>query len=126
VGEPLGVGSRATGVGFVGFRTDRFDDMVRFFGESLGLERIRDAEGAAWFRLGDGELHVYDVTDPDHAFFTAGPVVGLVVDDVGALRGRLEPIGIEFIGEVQRSWGAAWSHFRAPDGTVMEIIDRRG
>ena len=83
-----------SGVGFVGFRTHRYDEMVDLFRDRIGLRVVREAPGAMWFRLGDdAELHVYADTDPDHAFFTTGPVVGLRVDD-----------------------------FRAPDGTVLEII----
>ncbi len=113
----------ASGIGFVGFRTDRFDEMVRLFGELLGLQQMHDAPGAAWFRLGaDAELHVYAETDPDHAFFTTGPVVGLRVDDVDAARSRLEADGLEMLTDVERTESAAWCHFRAPDGTVLEII----
>ena len=111
------------GVGFVGFRTDRFDEMVVMFRDLIGLEVLHEAPGTTWFRLGDdAELHVYAETDPDHAFFTTGPVVGLRVDDVDATRARLEADGLEMLTEVQRTPTAAWCHFRAPDGTVLEII----
>jgi hypothetical protein len=113
-------------VGFIGLRTDRFDDMVRFFGELLRLPTLRREPGAARFQLGEGaELHVYSVDDPDHAFFTTGPVVGLLVDeDVGVVRERLEGAGIVFIGAVQREGATSWNHVEAPDGTVMELIHR--
>ena len=111
------------GVGFVGFRTDRFDDMVVLFRDLIGLEVISESPGATWFRLGtDAELHVYADTDPDHAFFTTGPVVGLRVDDVDATRRRMVEAGLEMLTEVERSGRAAWCHVRAPDGTVFEII----
>jgi catechol 2,3-dioxygenase-like lactoylglutathione lyase family enzyme len=112
-----------SGVGFVGLRTDRFAAMVALFRDIIGLEIIREAPGATWFRLGDeAELHVYADTDPDHAFFTTGPVVGLRVDDVEATRARLEAAGAEMLTDIERTPTAAWCHFRAPDGTVMEII----
>lgn len=111
------------GVGFVGFRTDRFDAVVGLFRDLIGLEVIHQAPGATRFRLGAGaELHVYAATDPDHAFFTTGPVVGLRVADVDATRARLESAGLEILTEVERTGSAAWCHFRAPDGTVLEII----
>ncbi|MEJ7802296.1 MAG: VOC family protein [Candidatus Limnocylindria bacterium] len=111
------------GIGFVGFRTDRFDSMVRLFRDLIGLEVIRETAGATWFRLGtDAELHVYADADPDHAFFTTGPVVGLRVDDVDATRARLEADGLEILTEIERTDAAAWCHFRGPDGTVLEII----
>lgn len=113
----------ASGVGFIGFRTDRFDEMTALFRDVIGLDTLREAPGAAWFRLGDdAELHVYAYSDPDHAFFTSGPVVGLRVEDVDATRARMEADGVEMLTEIQRTEAAAWCHFRAPDGTVLEII----
>jgi hypothetical protein len=116
-----------SGIGFVGFRTDRFDEMVMLFRDRIGLEVIREAFGATWFRLGtDAELHVYADTDPDHAFFTTGPVVGLRVDDLDATRSVLEADGLEMLTDVERTATAAWCHIRAPDGTVLEIIGPGG
>jgi hypothetical protein len=114
-----------SGVGFVGFRTDRFDEMVELFRNLVGLEVLREAPGATSFRLGsdaDAELHVYADTDADHAFFTTGPVVGLRVADVDEARARMVNAGLEMLTEVERTESAAWCHFRAPDGTVLEII----
>ena len=111
------------GVGFVGLRTDRFDQMVALFRDNIGLKIVHEAPGATWFQLGaDAQLHVYDETDRDHAFFTTGPVIGLRVADVDATRARLEADGLEMLTEVERGDRAAWCHFRAPDGTVLEII----
>ena len=118
-----------SGVGFVGFRTDRFEEMVALFRDLVGLPVIREAPGATWFRLGtDAELHVYAESDPDHAFFTTGPVVGLRVADVDEARARMMDAGLEMLTEVERTESAAWCHVRAPDGTVIEIIgpDRAG
>jgi hypothetical protein len=115
--------SGGSGVGFIGFRTDRFEETVALFRDLIGLEVVRQIPGATWFRLGtDAELHVYADTDPDHAFFTTGPVVGLRVGDVDAIRERMEDAGLEMLTDVERTADAAWCHFRAPDGTVMEII----
>jgi hypothetical protein len=119
--------SASGGVGFIGFQTDQFDQMVVLFRDLIGLEVIREAPGATWFRLGaDAELHVYAAEDADHAFFTTGPVVGLRVTDVDETRTRLEAAGLAMLTEVERTDRAAWCHFRAPDGTVLEIIGPAG
>lgn len=113
----------AEGIGFIGFRTDRFDEMVTLFRDLIGLSVVREAPGATWFRLGMGaELHVYADTDPDHAFFTTGPVVGLRVEDLEVTRAGMKAAGLDMLTDIERADGAAWCHFRAPDGTVMEII----
>ena len=97
--------------------------MVALFRDRIGLSVIHEAPGATWFRLGsDAELHVYASTDPDHAFFTTGPVVGLRIADVDATRAALERDGLEMLTDIERTEDAAWCHFRAPDGTVLEII----
>jgi hypothetical protein len=36
----------------------------------------------------------------------------------------MEAAGIEFIGPIQRDGTTSWNHFRAPDGTIFEIISR--
>ena len=118
---------RGSGIGFIGFRTDRFDEMVALFRDRIGLSIIRAAPDATWFRLGDdAELHVYADTDSDHGFFTTGPVVGLRVENVAATRSALEADGLEMLTDIERTASAAWCHFRAPDGTVLEIIGPPG
>ncbi len=55
-------------------------------------------------------------------FRTTGPVVAFQVDNVDAARASMEAAGIEFIGPIQRTEKTSWNHFRAPDGTVFEIM----
>ena len=110
-------------LGFLGVRTKAFDETVALYRDVLGLVPILERPDSAWFRLGDGaQVHVYGPGDEDHAFFRAGPVVGLVVDDFDATRAAMVAAGIEFIGEPQRDGGSAWNHFRGPDGGVYEIM----
>lgn len=121
------VNAPSSGIGFIGFRTDRFDAMVALFRDRIGLAVIHEGSGATWFRLGtDAELHVYADTDADHAFFTTGPVVGLQVADVDATRATLEADGLRMLTDVERTDTAAWCHVEAPDGTVLEIIGPGG
>lgn len=108
---------------FLGVWTDAFAAMVALYRDVLGLEPTLERPGAAWFQAADGaSLHVYAADDEDHAFFGAGPVVGLAVDDFERARSAMVAAGIEFIGEPQRDAGVAWNHYRAPDGNVYEII----
>lgn len=110
-------------LGFLGVRTDAFDATVALYRDVLGLEAILARPGAAWFRTANGtQVHVYGPDDPDHDFFTAGPVVGLVVEDFDKTREAMVAAGIDFIGEPQRDGGSAWNHYRGPDGNVYEIM----
>ena len=110
-------------LGFLGVRTEAFDEMVALYRDILQMTPILVEPGAAWFRAADGaQVHVYGPTNDDHDFFDAGPVVGLVVEDFDATRQAMIDAGIAFIGEPQRDAGSAWNHYRAPDGNVYEIM----
>ena len=52
------------GVVWLGTRTERFDEMVAFAEEVLGLERKRGEDGLAVFELADGDT--FEVFDPHH------------------------------------------------------------
>jgi len=55
-----------SGIGFVGFRADRCDEMVALFRDRIGPGVILEAPGATWLRLGsDAGLHVHADTDAD-------------------------------------------------------------
>ena len=55
----------SSGIGFVGFRTDRFEEMVALFRDRIGLGVIHQSASATWFQLGDdAELHVYSTRTP--------------------------------------------------------------
>lgn len=110
-------------LGFLGVRTDAFAASTALYRDVLGMTPLHESPGAAWFAAADGaQIHVYDTSDEDHAFFDRGPVVGLVVDDFDATRAAMVASGIAFIGEPQRDGRSAWNHFRGPDGNVYEII----
>jgi len=97
--------------------------MVAFFRDVMGMTPIREEPGVAGFLMIDGaNLELYELDDEFHAFFTTGPVVAFRVDDVDAARATMEAAGVEFIGPVQRKDKTSWNHFRAPDGTIFEIL----
>jgi catechol 2,3-dioxygenase-like lactoylglutathione lyase family enzyme len=115
------------GLVWVGTRTERYEQMVGFYRDVLGLP-LEHGEGEfALFRLPDGaKAEVFGPSDTEHAHFSTGPVAGFLVDDVRDAREVLEARGVEFVGPVHE-WeptGEAWSHFRAPDGNVYEITHR--
>lgn len=115
-----------TSLGWLGIRTDRFEETLNFFRDVLGLEVIRQERDVVGFAFPDGaELEVWRPEDRFHGFFTTGPVVGFRVDDVEEARARMEAAGVEFLTPVQHSDRATWSHFRGPDGNVYEIIALR-
>jgi len=116
---------KVLGLAWLGLRTDKFDETVSLIRNVMGLEVVRDEPAVVGFRMHEqAAMEVYRPDDEFHAFFTTGPVVGFLVDDVDQARAEMEAAGIEFIGPIQRSPASNWNHFRAPDGTVFEIISR--
>lgn len=113
------------GLAWLGLRTPQYEETVRFFRDVMGMEQIRDEPQIAGFQLTDGtQMEVYHREEEFHSFFTSGPVVAFLVDDVDEARKTMEEAGIEFIGPIQRAGGISWNHFKAPDGTVFEIVSR--
>jgi catechol 2,3-dioxygenase-like lactoylglutathione lyase family enzyme len=113
------------GLTWLGLRTPQFGEMVAFFRDVMCMKPIRDEPGIAGFLMTDGtSMELYELDEEFHAFFTTGPVVAFQVDDVDACRATMEAAGIEFIGPIQRTAKASWNHFRAPDGTVFEILSK--
>jgi catechol 2,3-dioxygenase-like lactoylglutathione lyase family enzyme len=113
------------GLIWLGLRTTHFEEMVKFFRDVMGMQPIRDEPELAGFQLtNDTQVELYRPEEEFHAFFTTGPVVTFQVDDVDAARATMEAAEIEFIGPIQRADKTSWNHFRAPDGTVFEILSR--
>ena len=115
------------GLTWLGLRTAQFEEMVTFFRDVMGMQLIRDESEIAGFELTDGtQMEIYRPEEEYHSFFTTGPVVAFLVDNVDEARASMEMAGIEFIGPIQRGGKTSWNHFRAPDGTVFEILGRAG
>ncbi len=112
-------------LGWLGVRTERFDETVRFFEEVLGLRSLLREPGRAMFEVGNGDpVDVFDANHARYAHFTTGPVVGFTVADVARARRELEAAGVEGIGPVLEGLGFRWAHFVGPDGNVYELQQR--
>jgi catechol 2,3-dioxygenase-like lactoylglutathione lyase family enzyme len=113
------------GLVWLGTRTNHFTELVTFYRDAMGLDLDHEEPDFAVFKLPDGsKVEVFGPSDEDHLHFDTGPVGGFRVDDIEATRSHLESAGAEFIGPVHH-WeptGEAWTHFRAPDGNVYELV----
>lgn len=101
----------------------------RFYGEALGLTEIMPPKALAdlnviWYHLGGGtELHLLteEPTGQDHS----GRHFCLAVDDVEALRERLEAAGIAVVGTTPIP-GRPRYFCRDPFGNMIEITTVEG
>jgi catechol 2,3-dioxygenase-like lactoylglutathione lyase family enzyme len=115
-------------VRWVGVGTDRYDAMVAFLREVLGLRTNFEEEATVEFETSEGdEIQVMAPGHPYYEFFSAhanGPVPLFEVDDVHAARRELEAAGIEILGPLDRDSNWEWIHVRAPDGNLYELASR--
>jgi catechol 2,3-dioxygenase-like lactoylglutathione lyase family enzyme len=112
---------RARRLGWLGVRTDKFDEMVSMLRDVLGLSLQLETPGRAMFKFDNGDpVDIFDLTLPQYSHFTTGPVVGFVVDNVEQAAIELARLGLE-VGEVKRGDGFVWAHFRGPDGNLYEV-----
>jgi catechol 2,3-dioxygenase-like lactoylglutathione lyase family enzyme len=98
------------------------EDARAFYGGLLGLAEIAKPEplrarGGVWFRAGAQELHV-GVEEPFAPARRAHP--GLVVDDLAALRARLEAAGRD-VADDQALPGAKRLYVHDPFGNRLEF-----
>ena len=113
------------GLAWVGTRTEHYEKMVAFYRDTLRLPLDYEEGEFAIFKLADGsKAEVFGPSNTEHTHFSTEPVVGFLVEDVRSVRKIMEADGIEFIGPVHvwEPTGEAWSHFRAPNGYVYEIV----
>ena len=111
---------RVHGIAFVGVVTPD----VRVLAEFLGRLGLGEGEGEVpLFPLADGD--VLAVSPASEGIGDRGAVVGLLVDDVEAAAEEVERAGGELMGPLMTGAGFRYRHFRAPDGSIFELLDRR-
>ena len=121
-----------TRLAWLGTRTERYDETTAFFRDVLGLTLRYEEPGFAMFQLPFAErdfVEVFGPDVPDSSFYTTGPVVGLLVDDIEEAHAELATAGVELIGEIHRPEsmeGYGWFHFRGPDGNVYAMVQGAG
>jgi catechol 2,3-dioxygenase-like lactoylglutathione lyase family enzyme len=113
---------RVTRIGWAGTRTDTYSPMLAFLTDVLGLPVNHQERDFAAFGLPSGDtFELFGPSDQDHRYFSTGPVVGFVVEDLPAAVAELERAGVELLGGQVDEHGEGWRHFRAPDGNVYEL-----
>jgi catechol 2,3-dioxygenase-like lactoylglutathione lyase family enzyme len=128
----LHIGSRA--VSYFALLTDRYDEMVRFYGEDLGLEMAKqwdrpNARGVR-FDLGGVRLELIDNQRERNPLSLGTPAdrfhVVIEVDDIEVAR---QGVKIDAPAAQPTSWGAETFELHDPDGirvTFLQWIDGQG
>jgi glyoxylase I family protein len=111
------------GLVFAGSATDHRDAMTAFVADVLGLEREQDSGVEAdLFALPDGSR--FGVAGPRGMGYTSR-TIGFEVDDLEAAAAELRAAGAWVADEAGANDAERYLHFRAPDGALYELIERR-
>lgn len=114
---------RVLGLVFAGSATGRRGEMSAFAAGALGLERVEEpGMEADLFVLPDGSR--FAVADP-RAMGETSRSIGFLVDDLDAASAELRAAGAWVADEAGENAEQRYRHFRAPDGHLYELIERR-
>jgi predicted enzyme related to lactoylglutathione lyase len=115
-----------TGVDFVALQTRDHVAAAKFYGETLGLPFVKSwgKMPASEFQAGNLTLAVMQSDAFGIEFSPSSAMVALAVDDVNAVRERLEGVGIEFRGGVLDSGVCHQAFFADPDGNLLALHHR--
>jgi glyoxylase I family protein len=111
------------GIGFVGSHTPAHREMESFLRDVLCLEPVTvDGVGATLFAAQNGD--VLAVARPYEEDDAAERTVGLVVGHLDEAIRELHAAGLE-TDEVSENARWRYTHFRAPDGKLYELVEER-
>lgn len=110
------------GLVFAGIATPDAPGLATFYADGFGVESVRE-DGDARFVFPNGSSVA--VVPPDWVAPPSDTNLGFLVGDVDAATTEQAARGIEPVGELQLGSEHRYRHFRAPDGRVFELLDRR-
>jgi predicted enzyme related to lactoylglutathione lyase len=115
-----------TGVDFVGLPTHDLETAVRFYGETLGLERsaYRPDRHHAEFETGNLTINVMDAEKMGLQHVVNQNPIALHVDDVAAARADLEANGVKFSMDTIDTGVCHMAFFADPDGNALMLHHR--
>jgi predicted enzyme related to lactoylglutathione lyase len=114
------------GTDFVGVPTNDLRTAAAFYGEILGLPRSVYIEERHFceFETGNLTLSIYNPSQMGMEFNRNPNPVALHVDDVAAVRAKLEERGVEFAGDVLDTGVCHMAFFADPDGNALMLHHR--
>jgi len=118
--------SPVTGVDFLTVPTRDLQEAMRFYGETLGLERSVYSEERAYSEFETGPLTL-SVIEPERFGMPYAPnanPLALNVDDVAQARAELEGRGVEFRGDTLDTGVCHMALFADPDGNALMLHHR--
>jgi predicted enzyme related to lactoylglutathione lyase len=123
---------RVLGIVYAGTQTAAFSEMVSFAREVLGMGIEGPnaiARGPVRFRCENGDvfavLSASAPTGQQGHELGEGRAIGFLVPDAERARAELAAAGANLVGPLFESETMRWAHFRAPDGKMYEVVEKR-
>ena len=114
---------RILGLVFAGSSTEQRPEMARFVRETLGLEQVQiSGVEADIFELPDGAR--FAVADP-RGMGDTSRTIGFLVESLDDAVADLRAAGVEVGEQTGENELLRYVHFRAPDGELYELIEKR-
>jgi predicted enzyme related to lactoylglutathione lyase len=115
-----------SGVDFLGLPTHDLETAVKFYGETLGLERsaYRPDRHHAEFETGNLTINVMDAEKMGLPHTVSQNPIALHVDDVAAARAELESKGVAFMMDIVDTGVCHMAFFADPDGNALMLHHR--
>jgi glyoxylase I family protein len=116
---------KVRGLTFVGTSTDAREPMAAFVRDVLGLSSVPvEGSGHDFFALPDGSTFAVGPSGGPDASGGDSRTIGFLVDDVDEAAAELRAAGVPADDEVSANARYRYTHFRAPDGHVYELVER--
>jgi predicted enzyme related to lactoylglutathione lyase len=118
--------SFVTGVDFIALQVEDHDRAAKFYGETLGLPFVKQwgKMPASEYQAGNLTLAVMQSDAFGIEFRPGSAMVALQVEDVAAVKERLEAEGIQFGGDIMDSGVCHQAFFHDPDGNLLGLHHR--
>ena len=115
------------GIVWLGVRTKKFNELVDFYQNKMGLTVTHEAPGFTALDLPNGDrLEIFSedyksTHGNDYNHFSTGPVAGFLVDDINQAKTEMEAEGILFMGTISEGNRSKWVHFKGVDDNIYEL-----
>ena len=115
------------GIVWLGVRTNKFNELLDFYQNKMGLHVAHEAPGFRALDLPNGdriEIFSEDYKSThgnDYSHFSTGPVAGFLVDDIDQAKTEMEAEGIVFMGAISEGNHSKWAHFKGVDDNIYEL-----
>jgi catechol 2,3-dioxygenase-like lactoylglutathione lyase family enzyme len=102
-----------------------FNNAIKFYRDTLGLELLTQPGDMPHFKVGDGILVLAKgkFTQPSDAFPPEFPQLALAVDDLDKMASRLNNLHITLEANIEERRDSCWIKLRDPDGNLIELVE---